>query len=386
MKVLLTGGGTGGHITPILAVAHELKRQHPATQVIYIGERGGKFRHLTDKHPDIDVSYSIFSGKFRRYYKEKWLDRLLDVKTVVLNIRDFFYFVAGLIQSWFLLGRIKPDVVFLKGGFVGVPIGLAAAARRLPIITHDSDALPGLANRLVSRWVTTHTTGQSAENYPYDKNKTIAVGVLVEHTYKSITGELQKEYKRQLNLPEDALVLVITGGSLGARQINQAVSSIIDKLLAEHTSLHVLHQVGQGKAGVYSGYHHERLKVFEFMKPMYVYMGAADLVVTRASGNTMAELGVQGKACIVIPNPHLTGGHQLENARLLIDHNAAQVIYETDLYDNSKGLHAAINRLLEDKSLRSKLSENLQLQTPKNAASTIAQLLLENGKAKKRPT
>lgn len=380
LTILLTGGGTGGHITPILAVAHEIKTQNSEAKVIYIGERGGKFAELTNEHKAIDETFAVSAGKLRRYHGESWLRRLFDVKTNLLNLRDLFRFGWGILQAWRLLGKIKPDVVFQKGGFVGVPVGLAAAMRHIPIVTHDSDAIPGLANRMVSRWARVHATALPAEHYPYPSAKVLPVGVLVEHNYQPVTEEAQREFKLRLVLRPDAPLLLVTGGSSGAERINKAVVEIANELLINHPDLQIIHQAGKGKTGVYGDYKHERLHVLEFLNPMYQYMGAADLVVCRASANTLAELGVQGKAAIVIPSEVLTGGHQIKNAKILEEQGAAAVVYEDKMYDLQHGLLPTIERLLIDKTKRDNLAHTLQTQTIPDAAHRLAMLLLEQAK------
>lgn len=380
LVILLTGGGTGGHITPILAVAHQLKRLQPNCQTIYIGERGSKFGELSEGHADIDRSYTLYSGKYRRYFGESWLVRLIDYQTLIKNIRDVLYVFMGTLQAIWLLRKIKPSVVFLKGGYVGVPVGLAAALWRIPIITHDSDAVPGLANRLIGRWATLHATAMPAESYNYPRKNTIQVGVLVEHTYQPVSKELQRDYRTQLKLPTNGQVLLVTGGSSGAESINKALRSIVDELLAVNTNLTIVHQVGKGKTAQFTGVEHPRLVILEFLKPMYVYMGAADLVITRASANTLAELGVQGKPTIVIPSPVLADGHQLRNAEYLKNREAAIIIQEKDL---PAALLTTINKLLRDEAKRSELSHKLQHLSPSDAAERLAELILNTSKDKK---
>ena len=377
MKVLLTGGGTGGHITPILAVAHELKQAQSDCETIYVGERGGKFASLTQDHDAIDRVFTISAGKLRRYHGESWLRRVTDIKTIILNIRDGFKVLLGVVQAWRLLGKVKPDVVFLKGGFVGVPIGLTAALKHIPIVTHDSDIVPGLANRMVSRWARIHATALPAEFYNYPSSKVIQVGVLVEHNYQKVNDKSQAEFKLQLNIPTDSLVLLITGGSSGAERINLAMVSIMDQLLRSNNKLLVIHQVGKGKADVYQGYHHDRLRVLEFLPTMYVYTGAADLIVTRAGANAMAEFGVQGKACIVVPNPDLTGGHQIKNAKRWEEQGVARVVTEEALYDTQRGLYATTSELLASQTTRTHLAEQLNKNTITNAAHKLSQILIE---------
>lgn len=375
--VVLTGGGTGGHITPILAVAHQLKRQDPSVRTVYIGERHGKFKELTASHEAIDKTYEIWAGKFRRYHGESWLKRLLDVQTNFLNIRDLFYFAIGAVQSWFLLKKLKPSVVFLKGGFVGVPVGLAAASQKVPFVTHDSDALPGLANRIVSRWTRTHAVALNPDTYRYAKTKTVQVGVLVEPHFKPVTATEQQRMKEELNIPATATLLLVTGGSSGASNVNQAIKQVAPRLLENYQDLYVIHQAGKGKAGIYDSYTHPRLTVVEFMRPMYVYTGAADIVVARASGNTLAELGTQAKAVIAVPNPLLTGGHQLKNAEALQAVDAALIVPETAKGTNAEALQNAIKDLLDHPTRRHELAQNLHRVTLTNAAEKLADLLLK---------
>lgn len=372
--IVLTGGGTGGHITPILALAHELKKIEPSYRTVYVGERGAKFAQLTKNHPAIDGSATVFSGKYRRYYGESWLKRLLDVRTNLLNLRDAIFVLIGVIQAWLLLGKIKPSLVFLKGGYVGVPVGIAAALRNIPIVTHDSDSLPGLANRLISRWAVLHATAMPAETYAYPPERTKQVGVLVEHNYQPVTDQLQATYRQTLKLPEDAEVILATGGSSGAEAINKAMKSIAIELLNGHKSLHIIHQVGKGRLSDFDNVQHDRLHLLEFLTPMHAYMGASDIVVTRASANTLAEIGVQGKAAIVIPSPYLADGHQLRNAEFLAAQKAAIVVLESEL---PAKLLDSINLLLGSAGGRSSLAQKLQRLSPSGAARKLAKLLIE---------
>jgi UDP-N-acetylglucosamine--N-acetylmuramyl-(pentapeptide) pyrophosphoryl-undecaprenol N-acetylglucosamine transferase len=378
-RIVLTGGGTGGHITPLLAVAHELKKQQPDCHVIYIGERNGKYAHLTDGNTDIDEVRTVFAGKFRRYHGESWLRRIIDVKTNLLNIRDLLFFVIGTLQSLIMVRQLKPDMILLKGGFVGVPVGLAAAFWRLPFITHDSDALPGLANRITGRWARLHATGMPAEYYRYKQSQVRHVGVLVGAAYQPVDDSKQAAFKQELGMPEDCPLLLVTGGSGGAGRINTAVRAILPELLQQHPDLRIIHQVGVGKGAVYKDFSSERLQVYELLKPMHVFTGAADVVITRAGANTMAELGVQGKACLVIPNPLLTGGHQLKNAQFLEENEAAFVIDERQLSQDVNVLLQAVDKLLNDKNLRKKLGANIQALTINDAASRLANILLNEG-------
>ena len=341
--------------------------------MIYMGEHSGKFAHMVADNPDIDEIRTIRAGKFRRYHGESWFKRLLDVKTNVLNLRDFFYFLLGTLQALILMRRLKPDAILLKGGFVGVPAGLAAAFWKIPFVTHDSDTLPGLANRLVARWATYHATGMPAGFYHYPSQSVKYVGVLVSDSHKPVTSSQQAAFKRDLDIPPKSRLVLVTGGSGGAARINTAVKQLLSKLFEDYDDLYVVHQVGKGKAGVYRGYKHPRLRVYELLDSMYKYTGASDITITRAGANTLAELGVQGRAGIVVPNPLLTGGHQLTNARNLEEQGAVVVVNETTL---GSELDGAIRRLLDDAGVRHKLGSRLQAVTVLDATHQLAKVVL----------
>lgn len=347
---------------------------------VYIAERRSKFAELTDSSALLDEKYTIWAGKYRRYSGLSRWEKTADIKTLLLNIRDSGYFIIGTIQAWFLLGRVTPDAVFLKGGFVGVPVGLAAAARGVPIVTHDSDVVPGLANRLVSRWASIHAVAMPVESYAYPKAKTKQVGVLVEAAYQKVTASQQNEFRKQIGVPANALMVLVTGGSLGATTINKAIVASVGPLLEEFKDLYIVHQVGKGKLDVYGSYSHDRLTVLEFLRPMHVYMGAANIVVTRGSANTIAEIGVQAKPAIVIPSPYLANGHQMKNAELLQKRGTALVVYENDLMDETAGVRACLARLLGSQKARGELATALHADMRANAAEAVADLLLKTKK------
>ena len=377
LKILLSGGGSGGHITPLLAIADELKHLKPDTVIVSVGERGSKFAHLTKQHESIDHTRSIFAGKFRRYHKESFVKRVLDFHTIFLNIRDAFLVVIGIVQSIVLVKKEKPDLVFLKGGFVGVPIGIAARLWNVPIVTHDSDAMPGLANRIVGRWARVHATGMPASFYAYPEEKVAHVGVLVSKYYGHVGIAEKAAFRQDLGIPDTNKMLFVTGGSLGAQRINTAVIAIVDRILTTYPDVSIVHQVGRGNIPAYKAYTHPRLTVLEFLDGMHRYSGSADVIVTRAGANTIAEFGVQGKACIVIPSPQLAGGHQLKNGDYLTQMHAAKVIDEAAMVQNPELLLAAIHSLLTNDSEREQLARTLHEITISDATHKLAVVLLD---------
>lgn len=328
--------------------------------------------------PSFDRQFQIFSGKFRRYHGESWLRRLLDVRTNLQNLRDAAYVLLGTVQSWFLLRRLKPNVILLKGGFVGVPVGIASR-RKYPMITHDSDVVPGLANRLVGKWAVRHATGQPVSHYRYPKQSSVYTGVLVGEQYRKVTPHLQALYKEQLHLPANHQLLFVTGGSLGASAINQAMVQLVPNLLQKFPKLHIIHQVGKHNLACYGAYRNSRLQVFDLVRDMYVYSGAADVVITRAGANTLAELGVQAKACIVVPNPQLTGGHQTKNSQILAAERAIVMVEQQAINNNPRLLQEEIIDLLAHSAKRQHLGKKLNEITVPDATDRLARLILEVG-------
>lgn len=383
MKVVMTGGGSGGHITPVLAVAHELKELEPSVQITYVGQRGDRFAELVAEHDDVDAVFSVRAGKFRRYHGEG-LKQLLDLPTLGKNLRDAVFVLMGLWQSFWLLGRLKPDVVFTRGGFVSVPVGLAAALRRIPYITHDSDAIPSLANRLIARWASKHAVALPVELYPYPPVKTVNVGVPVSHRFEPVDDGLQERYKKQLGLERYKHIVLVTGGGLGARVINDALVEIAPALLAADPGLCIVHIVGQKHETSVSAAYTKRLApalrkrviVRDFVSDLYLYSGAADVVVARGGASTFAELAQQGRACIIIPNPILTGGHQTKNAAAYAAAGAVEIVNEVQLAGEASELENKIIDLLEHPSRRQALAANLQTFARPDAARELAQVVI----------
>lgn len=380
----MTGGGSGGHITPVLAVAKQLKLQAKDVRVVYIGQRGDGLSDIPRQEPAIDAAFDIDAGKLRRYHGEG-LRQLLDITTLRLNIRDIFRTLRGIWQAFRLLRRERPAVVFIKGGFVGVPVGFAAAFLRIPYITHDSDAIPGLANRLIAPWARYHAVALPKELYSYPSDKTITVGVPVSSNFVAATDEAQRLFKSELGLPTDKRLLLVTGGGLGAQRMNDAVISIASDLLSSLPDLTIVHTVGRAnESDVQQAYQANlraeeqgRVHVVGYTTDLYKYSGAADLIMTRAGATAIAEFAVQGKACLLVPNPYLTGGHQLKNAQALQDAKAVAVLNETALSNDAALVLSTLVGLLEDTAVRQKLAANLQRFAHPEAAAELSRLLLK---------
>lgn len=382
----MTGGGSGGHITPILSVAHELKQLRSDATIIYIGQRGDKLGDIPAEDKNIDKAYAVSAGKFRRYHGEGFLRHLIDVKTVLLNIRDAFRTVKGIWQSYRLLKKLRPNVIFVKGGFVGVPVGLAAAALRIPFVTHDSDALPGLANRLIARWATAHTVALPKEIYSYPARKTRTVGVPISRDwYGPLSDHDIHQIAKQLGLEQFRQIVLVTGGGLGAKRLNNAVVTCTPELLDRYPELGIVHVAGRDhEADLRQQYkqflppkEQHRVIVRGFITNMHQYSAVADVVITRAGATIIAELAAQAKACIVVPNPLLTGGHQLKNAKVLQERKAIRVVNESVLLDDHRALMPPLVELLDHPEKADALAKKLHAIALPDAANQLAMVLLE---------
>ena len=383
MKIVVTGGGSGGHITPILAVAHELKKQRTDVEIIYIGQKGDKLSDVPAADPNIDAVYTIWAGKLRRYADEDW-HQWLNVRTQSLNVRDVSRLARGVGQSYRLIRRLKPDVIFTRGGFVSVPVAIGGYLNRIPYITHDSDSVPSLANRLLAPHAAAHAVALPVEVYPYPHSKTTTVGVPVNAQYRLVTPQLQLQYRKELALDKYEHIVFLTGGGNGSGILNDAMVQNVRYLLGTYPGLAVVHVAGrsleaetnQAYDELKLGAARQRVQVHGFLTGMVRYTGAADVVIARSGATTLAELAIQERACIIVPAPQLVGGHQVKNAKIFARERAIVELTEDQL-EQPERLGRTIGELLTDTKRRAELSRNLGKYAHPQAAKELADLILK---------
>jgi UDP-N-acetylglucosamine--N-acetylmuramyl-(pentapeptide) pyrophosphoryl-undecaprenol N-acetylglucosamine transferase len=382
----VTGGGSGGHITPILAVAHELKRAKPGVTIVYIGQKGDKLIDIPKADANIDAVYTVSAGKLRRYHGEG-LKQLLDLPTQAKNVRDSFRVLAGLWQSYWLLRKLKPAVIFTRGGFVSVPVALGGKLNGIPYITHDSDSVPSLANRVIARWAKLHAVALPEDVYPYPLAKTKMVGIPLNADYQKVTPALAKQFKHQVGLPTEVQLLLVTGGGNGAEGLNQAVADNTPYLLQMYPKLRIAHVAGRALEaqlstvydGLLSSEVRKRVEVIGFTTDFARYSGAADVIIARGGATNLAEFAVQGKACIIVPAEHLVGGHQVKNAQVLADRGAIELFTQAQA-EQERRLGLAVGELLDSSDKRAELGKNLSTFAKTDAAQELAMVLLDIAK------
>jgi len=377
----VTGGGSGGHITPILAVASELKRLRSDVEIVYIGQKGDGLLDIPRSDPNVDEVFAIWAGKLRRYADEGWR-QWLNVHTQSLNIRDATRSARGVGQSYRLLHKLRPDVIFTRGGFVSVPVAIGGYLNHIPYITHDSDSVPSLANRLIAPKAAVHAVALPPEIYPYPHDKTVTVGVPVSAQYQPVTAELQYQYRQELKLDGYKYVLLLTGGGNGSAILNEALVQNANYLLHRYPGLAIVHIAGRAHESetkrAYDALHldgdRERVQVYGFTTKLLSYTGAADVIVTRSGSTTLAELAIQQKACVVVPAPQLMD--QTKNAKVFDREKAIVNLSEAQMMQSGQ-LGQTISELLDDDVRRERLAQNLAKYAHPQAARELAELILK---------
>ncbi len=373
------GGGSGGHVTPVVAVLKEIRAQHPEAELRFWCDTkfAPQARATVEAFDSTIPVHTIVAGKFRRYHHLTVFQQLTWPSLVLQNIGDAFKVGVGFIQSFFKLIIWRPNVVFTKGGYVCLPVGLAAHLLKIPLVIHDSDAHPGLTNRVLSRWATYIGTGAPLEYYSYPKAKASYVGIPISTEFKPFSTSEQISAKKEWGIVSDKPLIVVTGGGLGAARINNVVAETLHQL--QHLGSVIL----VAGAGQYDELRplvpadSEHFQLYPFVTKMPSLLGAADIVVTRAGATTILELAALEKPTILIPNAKLTGGHQLKNA-IVYEEAGAVVVLDEDVLDEKKTLLADTIKLLLSESKATKaMAERFAKFSKPNAAKDMATMILK---------
>ncbi|MBD5135998.1 MAG: undecaprenyldiphospho-muramoylpentapeptide beta-N-acetylglucosaminyltransferase [Lachnospiraceae bacterium] len=347
-KIILTGGGTAGHVTPNIALIPGLKRL--GYDIKYIGSYDGIEKKLIE---ELGISYSgISSGKFRRYMSAK-------------NLSDPFRVIKGYSEAKSIIKDYKPDIVFSKGGFVSVPVVLAARRYKVPVIIHESDMTPGLANKLAipSATKVCHNFPETAEYLP--KGKSVLTG-------SPIRAELLKGDKlnglKMCDFTSGKPIIMVIGGSLGAVAVNNAVREALPELTAD---FQIVHLCGKGKTDESlnnkTGY-----KQFEYIKDELKDLFAmSDIIISRAGANAICEIAALKKPSILIPlSANASRGDQILNANSFKKQGFSEVIEEENL--NKTLLIDTVHEVYEN---RSKYINKMENSGSRNAVDTILKLI-----------
>ncbi|MEW6662256.1 MAG: undecaprenyldiphospho-muramoylpentapeptide beta-N-acetylglucosaminyltransferase [Bacillota bacterium] len=361
---MITGGGTGGHIYPALAIAKGLFSRYPKTKVLYIGTPGGMEAELVPRE-GID---------FHPVVSEGW-NRRLSWQIPLLGIR----LSQGILQAWSVLGKFKPHVVVGTGGFVCGPVVLAAALRGIPIVLHEQNAWPGLTNRYLSRLAqAVCLTFPEASQYLSRKDHLHTTGMPVREEISAIP---RQEGAKKLNLDPGLFSLLVVGGSRGARSINKAVIKLA-KEIQGRPGIQLLHVTGKAGYGDMLAWMAEagitlaengNITIVPYIYQMENALAAADLVVSRAGAAFISELLICGRPSILVPYPHAAENHQEYNARVLEKEKAAVVILDKELDGNS--LCREVFHLMERPELLREMGDKAKALAKPHALNSILEII-----------
>ena len=327
----------------------------------------------------------ILSGKLRRYHHLTWWQHFTIPSVVFPNILDGFFLLLGVVQSVIKLLFWRPDVVFAKGGFVCLPVGVAAKILGIPLVIHDSDAHPGLTNRLLSKWARTIGTGAPLKYYSYPESKAKYIGIPVGKAFRPLSDAQRQVKKARLGFNPKMPLVVVTGGGLGAKRINDAVIKRLEPLLELSSVLLISGTAQYDELQALAPQSDERFQLHAFISTgMAEILGCADIVVARAGATTILELAALARPTILVPNGNLTGGHQLKNAAVYIDAGAVEVVDDRELEANPQLLVDAIGALLANPLRQQQMARAFHAMAKPDAASDMADMIEAAG-AKKRP-
>ena len=389
MKILVVGGGSGGHVTPVVAVVREILKVRPRAKIEFWTDKKyyKNARKITIENGlDIKIR-KVVAGKLRRYTNFTFITYLQNFDVVIKTVVDFFKTIGGLFQSFFRLLVNRPDVIFLKGGYVCLPVGVVAHLLRIPYVIHDSDAAPGLTNRVLSKHATKIATGMPLEYYNYPEERAEWTGIPISEEFSPASEAKQRALKKELGFDEKEPLIVVTGGSQGAQHINEAMREILPQVLKISSVMLIAGRERYPEMLDLKDYEvweegelKTNFRIIEFSAEMYKLFGAADIVISRAGASTMTELSSMAKAVIMVPNEKLPGYHQVKNAAAYEKANAAVVVPDDKMHEDPELLLKAVRRLINHPEEREEISKNLKKFSKDNAAENLAKTVISVAK------
>ena len=347
MRVLMTGGGTGGHVYPALAIASVIKQNDPKAEIAFVGTPQGIENKL------------VGAAGYKMYHVEvKGFRRSLSLN----NLKAAYLAFVSPCKAKKIIREFEPDIVIGTGGYVSWPILVAASKLGVPGAVHESNAVPGMTVRKLASYV-----DRMYINYPESidllshKEKVMRVGCPLRLDFEAID---KKTARQKLGIPEDAKMLLSFGGSLGAEQVNFAMLDFMEDYVKEHSDVIHVHATGSIEWEIAGDIFKKRgldkcenIRFVEYINDMPLQMAAADVVVSRSGANAVSELALLKKAAVFIPSPNVTDNQQFKNANAIAEKGGALLIEEKDI--TREKMCSLVSSVLEDKQKQKELGENI---------------------------
>ncbi|GGB82521.1 UDP-N-acetylglucosamine--N-acetylmuramyl-(pentapeptide) pyrophosphoryl-undecaprenol N-acetylglucosamine transferase [Flavobacterium suaedae] len=350
-KFILSGGGTGGHIYPAIAIANELKKRFPNCEILFVG---AKDKMEMQKVPQ--AGYEI---------KGLWISGI-QRKLTLQNLMFPVKLMSSLLKSQKIVNKFKPDVVIGTGGFASGPLLRAASSQRIPTVIQEQNSYPGITNKWLSFKASKICVAYENLDKFFPADKIVFTGNPVRQDLISIDkkrGEAVKEF----NLDPEKKTLLVLGGSLGARRINQLIAKELSWIVAQ--GVQIIWQCGKLYHEGYKKYgEQEGVTVLSYIDRMDLVYAVADVIVSRSGASSVSELCIVGKPVMFIPSPNVAEDHQTKNAQAVVDNEGAVMLKETQL---DTQFEPEFKELVENEEKRQKLSQNIKQMAKPNATKDI---------------
>lgn len=347
MRVLITGGGTGGHINPALAIAQKVRNENPSNEILYVGTKNGLESELVPK-----------SGFDFKYVTARYLRRKISFE----NVKTLFASIKGVMEAAKIIKEFKPDIVVGTGGYVCGPVVLAASFKKVPTMIHEQNVFPGITNKMLSKFVDVIgiSFAEAEKYFPEEaRKKLVLVGNPVR---KDILTADRRKSRTKLNLRPDVILIYSFGGSGGQISLNEAIIDVIKKYNGQrnikliHVTGKKLHENFMDSINKEKIFLEDNIEILDYMYDAAIALSASDIVIGSAGAITIAEITVTGVPSILIPKTYTAENHQEYNARALEKEGAAKVILEKDLDGNK--LIKEIEAIIENKNVLKTMSLN----------------------------
>jgi len=362
LRVIISGGGTGGHIFPAIAIANALKELRPDTEILFVGAQG---KMEMEKVPT--AGYKI---------EGLWISGL-QRKLTFTNLLFPVKVLSSMLKSLKIIRNFKPDVVVGVGGFASGPLLRAAINKKIPALIQEQNSYPGITNKILAPRVDKICVAYDGLEKYFPKHKIILTGNPVRKDIKNLEGKNARGLEH-FQLENNQPCILIIGGSLGARTINEAIHENLSFFI--NNRIQLIWQTGktyfETAQKAVQNLSYKGIKVFDFIQKMDYAYSAADIIISRAGASSVSELAIVGKPCILIPSPNVAEDHQTKNAMSMVNKNAAILIKDIEAKNQ---LTDKINWLLQNPMEMQKLSVNISKLALANADIEIATEVIKLG-------